>query len=151
MKLELKHLSPYLPYGLKMKIGYVDKVVSLLGLQIGNHAVNNILVKFKYKKDYLAGYLYECKPILHPPSDLTKKIEVNGEKFVPIEKIKHLLGYKCKVSINYDGNLIFKVLNGQYLFYSDFGDVQNILLESHFDIFGLIENNLAIDINTLKS
>lgn len=65
MNLELKHLASYLPYKLKV-INY-------------EKPLNARLV------DLIAGKPYEqYKPILRLLSDLTKEIEINGEKFVPI-------------------------------------------------------------------
>ena len=77
MKLELKHLAPYLPYGLKL-IGDID---------------NNPIDKYDISTDgwlcYITnngggkGRISGYKPILRPLSDLTKEIEINGNKFVP--------------------------------------------------------------------
>lgn len=139
MKLELKHLAGYLPYGLKA-INTFKKKVEILGLQNGNESVNNILWLFRHSNgDYLNGYLYDCKPILHPLSDLTKEIN-NG------------LTYNDLLRSEFDKNGIngfdFYYLQETPLEYP-FKIIQK-LLEWHFDIHGLIENNLAIDINTIN-
>jgi hypothetical protein len=110
------------------------------------------------------------KPILRPLSDLTKEIEVNGERFVPIIKIvdpdnDHNDWIKMKVEI-YNP---FPKMDMHHKYYrvihNELGDIISInpknitalsffmvdkLLEWHFDIFNLIPNNLALDINTLK-
>ena len=125
MKLELKHLAGYLPYKLKgiMYYGGCDREDVELGLM-------DIPV-------WLNGS-YPIKPILRPLSDLTKEIEANGEKFVPIQKYNYL---RFEEISNYRGGS--NTLN--------FIQVreQDALLELHFDIDGLIEAGLAIDINTL--
>ncbi len=83
------------------------------------------------------------KLLLHPLSDLTKEIEHNGGKFVPMEKLK-----------------LKKCDSGEQLsqYYFEFKPqwaslylhhIQK-LFEWHFDVAGLIEAGLAIDINTLK-
>ena len=125
MELELKHLASYLPYNLKGLSTFLgerniytiapDNVMSCLGKNAG------------------------IKPILRPLSDLTKDIEVNGEKFVSIEKLDKIESDVCSYSIDYYINHTKRL---------PYYRVQK-LLEWHFDIFGLIENNLAIDINTL--
>ena len=63
-KLELEHLAPYLPYGLKYIDDDVDKIVELHNLDTGIGLVN-----FGWGD---AKNLYEIKPILRPLSDLTK-------------------------------------------------------------------------------
>ncbi len=137
MKLELKHLSPYLPYRLK-GISY-DEIENTLDTIIGldEDEITTSIGKVEY---------HNLKPILHPLSDLTKEIEVNGERFVPIEKLYYLdiLHYDISLSefINLD-------VVADHIFSNQFIKLYNKLCEWHFDIFGLIENNLAIDINTL--
>ena len=147
-KLELKHLSAYLPYQLKC-IYKGDKNVNILGLsynegeklliKIGTHEWTNF---------------FNIKPIIRPLSDLTKDIEVNGEKFIPIEWFE--IGDDDNVAVDY-GNGNVKLIGllkdmSKYNFidlaYINYGVVEK-LLEWHFDIFGLIKQNLAIDINTL--
>lgn len=94
-----------------------------------------------YQQDSETEYK-SVKPILHPLSNLTKEIEHDGEKFVPIDVIiNHPLSYyddkgDALISIqNYPEQLrIWTIL---------------ILIEWHFNIAGLIEKGEAIDINTL--
>ena len=76
MKLELKHLAPYLPYGLKMKLLNFpfDGHIRILELDCGHD------FHFYLQNNYV-------RPFLRPLSDLTKEIEVNGERFVPIIKL----------------------------------------------------------------
>ena len=84
---------------------------------------------------------YEIIPILRPLSYITKPIEHNGEKFIPINKLKTYFGwaylwgcYKKRETIN-----VYAI---PYACLSK-------LIEWHFDIAGLIEKGEAIDINTL--
>ena len=131
MKLELKHLAPYLPYGLKCM---VDKETVLL---IGLDTEVEYWIIWKKLAASNQGCSYPSKNfklLLRPLSDLTKEIEHNGEKFVP--------------SLNEDSELrqfTFSSFNSIKTYYADFEK----LFEWHFDVFGLIEAGLAIDINTL--
>jgi hypothetical protein len=132
MKLELKHLAGYLPYGLQMYLEDSNGVV------MDSWTLQPDSVTF--------SLINQNKPILRPLSDLTKQIEVNGEKFVPVDT--DLLG-KYEISVIPEFN-----------FFDGCGSNENIdnlpyfvieqLLEWHFDIYGLIEAGLAIDINTLN-
>jgi hypothetical protein len=135
MKLELKHIAPYLPYRLKAKdlITKEIRTVTLLHFTYDTKTVgHNHLI---YEGLLLSKHL----PILRPLSDLTKEIEVNGEKFVPTQEYSYL---RFEEISNYKG--------GQNVMNFIQVREQNILLELHFDVFGLIEQGLAIDINTLN-
>ena len=124
MKLELKHLAPYLPYGLNYQ--YTGNGITKI---MGSHNI-----------DIVNGEVF--KPILRPLSDLTKEIEIDGEIFIPYDWIKE----------NIDRH-------GCYIDYSDMFiepteyayNVVSKLFEWHFDVFGLIEKGLAIDINDLTN
>jgi hypothetical protein len=133
MKLEIKHLAPYLPYRLKMNYGVHNPEL------IGIYGDYTIYLKYndgRIKDQDISNY----KPILYPLEYLTKEIEVNREKFVPSEKIAvHLFEY----------DFLAMVINRKNTKGIPFWVVQK-LFEWHFDVFGLIPAGLAIDINTLK-
>jgi hypothetical protein len=141
MKLELKHLAPYLPYGLRgfyMDADY-DKQIEVEGLYNYDDIYNSEHGDMSF--DYF-------KPILRQLSDLTKEIEVNGEKFVPIIKLaftKSLSMYQFIDGAFYCNNYgkFLEIKEMPYI-------VIEKLFEWHFDVFGLIEKGLAIDINTLN-
>lgn len=123
MKLEIKHLAGYLPYGLKGI--YSGRETEIEFISKDGLLTND---SFQHHLNYS-----EFKPILRPLSDLTKDIEVNGEKFVPSIKVYGLIDIY------------------------DFSDIKELsfetaeqLLEWHFDIYGLIDSGLAIDINKLN-
>lgn len=80
--------------------------------------------------------------IKHPLSDLTKEIEIDGEKITPINMIKQYHGGGYSI----EG---MKLLLSNNPLNLNYRAVQK-LLEWHFDIHNLIEKGLAIDINTLK-
>ena len=158
MKLELKHIAPYLPYGVNCRYKYLsnDKYTKakLTGLTF-----TEIETTYKRKIKGCAGDLIgfegnnnihdlKFKLELRPLSDLTKEIEVNGEKFVPTEKYSDVFG------INDD--YLIEAMNGECGI--DIEDCKNLpqyvfdwLASLHFDVSGLIEQGLAIDLNTVKN
>jgi hypothetical protein len=103
------------------------------------------------------------KPALHPLSDLTKEIEHNGEKFVPIVKLAQIMYPNLEWRLC-EGLYYATVGNAYCTFEYDSGyecflmnnsaQMPQIvcllkLIEWHFDIAGLIEKGEAIDVNTL--
>lgn len=170
--LTLEHLAPYLPYGLNWfcldrdsreweNIGlsriYLDNEI----LEIGGMDVP--LSELPNPIDLT------IKPILRPLSDLTKEIEHNGEKFVPMVellKLAHESYYKEKIGTRYQeiefeqtpirakacfSFMATKDLELYTLMPWNFPTwITQKLLSWHFDVFGLIEQGLAIDINTLE-
>jgi hypothetical protein len=135
-KLTIKEIAPYLPYGLKAACLNVAQY-GLTKPLIKELEASNILTLIDYDPTY--------KPILRPLSDLTKEILHNGEKFVPVEWLEekyYTLGLhkQCEKLAE----------DSRWVNHSDYLLIIH-LLEWHFDIFGLLEKGLAIDINTLKN
>lgn len=106
-------------------------------------------------------YLSEMKPILRPLSDLTKEIDVNGEKFVPIVELSGYKDIKGELFKGYEHKRFYVKLRpesiNEWLCHTIPSDTNSMdyftiqkLYEWHFDIHGLIEYGLAIDINTLN-
>ena len=108
-----------------------------LRIQDYSDAISNELANHSWKAP-----LTQIIPILTPISDLNKEIEI-GKKFLPIDFIKN----RCSSESEFKNLLAiidrnrFKELPYWLLSH---------LFEWHFDVFGLIEKGLAIDINTLK-
>lgn len=113
MKLELKHLAPYLPYGVNM---YYE---SEAGDWIESWELN--IDKVRYALEF------NNKPILRPLSDLSK-------------------GEFCSIIPQSIKLEIIKLNTCHWVSYHNI----KYLLEHHFDVFGLIPQGLAIDINTIK-
>ena len=119
-KLELKHLAPYLPYGLELMMEsepgnpepYIIKMFGVDQYRIQSEDSINVVFG-------------NCKPILRPLSDLTL---TDAEEFMYPD----------------EGHLERSLLSGHapYSVWINF-------VSEHYDVFGLIESNLAIDINTL--
>ena len=111
MKLELKHLAGYLPYGMKYEWS------------------NSI---YYYEHCSTRDFDYEnSKPILRPLSYLTR-FELEKAGFM------YYIDY-----LTYENQGVEWTLRAPY-------DMVVYLLSQHYDIYGLIEAGLAIDINTLN-
>lgn len=153
MQIELKHLAPYLPYKLKVTFESDDEYQhSLIGLDITRYG-GKLISPFE---DYGTCEIERVRPILRPLSDLTKEIEHNRESFVPVEWFE--IGDDSNESLEYDFVNI-KIIEKleviavhkihRELSFIPYGVVQK-LFEWHFDVFGLIDKGLAVDINTLE-
>lgn len=150
-KLTLGHLSAYLPYGLRMIFEGKE------GREITLSSITN---QGKYGVVISGGtgpmWLNSCgfKPILRPLSDLTKEIEHNGEKFVPtVELGKIRVGIGIYRPIASDRPIELNIETEDYSQSIDLHEgylVMQKLIEWHFDVFGLINKGLAIDINTIQ-
>jgi hypothetical protein len=142
----IKEIAPYLPYNVKY---------------MGEYGGISILKKVEFCRPYnkekkcftneigIDGYLIQyIKLILHPLSDLTKEIEVNGVRFVPGEVLSDLMD---EYDLGYNDHY-FNYMTGIYEIshpiYEPYFICQE-LIEWHFDVFSLIERGDAIDINTL--
>lgn len=117
-KLELKHLAPYLPYGLTgICTEEFTGIETVYGISYYKGSSDVYLITSFDDLD-----IEYFKPILRPLSDLTKKEYKNSFYGNPLDYKIDELPYKVFIK----------------------------LLELHFDVFGLIEKGLAIDINTLN-
>jgi hypothetical protein len=174
-KLELKHLAPYLSYDLKM----MTATASMWGVLLENRIfpMHQLHANEKWKvwthdKDF--AYQFNCtgkgfslkqvKPILRPMSSLTDK-----EWFVVLKSLEFTEGLESvdineeRVNITWSNGESYEYYHSSdiAIYFKDFSmhgleDVEMCpfklreeLLKLHVDIFGLIENDLAIDINTL--
>lgn len=119
MKLELKHLAAYLPYGIKLEADYIHKgFKTLLVVQNPTNSLRNGLT-------IPEAIEYNAKPVLRPIEDLKKN------------DFSDVLGH-------FTHDYVFILDETNYWF------VQK-MLELHFDVFGLIPEGLAVDMNTLKA
>lgn len=140
MKLELKHLAAYLPYKLKMITPDGERNLKGIDTVTPGNAIG-LFYWVDTKREM--SFHVDCKPLLRPLSNLTKEITHNGETFVPMLTLS-----KC-----FDMNIIehcFIEQNFHPEYIKTFRyEVAQKLLEWHFDIYGLINAELAIDINTI--
>lgn len=140
MKLELKHLSPYLPYGLMIQGNTHGEVAEMSEVN-----ENNVNIK---DRGFTYGWwadIFDIKPILRPLSDLTKEIEYNGEKFLGSDEFTDNEWGEF-LSLEHIPKMFYKKGLTSIL---DYDSVLE-LIKRHFDIFALIPQGLAIDYNTLK-
>ena len=86
-------------------------------------------------------------PALHPISDLTKQIEHNGEKFVPLRRLLEHSSFNLGAMTNKDIMEFADIYSNVDLI--TVNDLP-LYLEWKFDIAGLIDKGKAIDVNTLK-
>lgn len=156
MKLELKHLAPYLPYKLRVDLSALEHFNLDNKCDIIVYIDEFMYGYTKNKKVGFSSFRYSfvnfntCKPILRPLSDLHKLIDWNKDG--ELTSIGHLHGIE---KVNEDGDEFyaeqFYVEYTQNPSYNlDIRYFNWWLFEHHFDVFGLIEQDLAIDINTLK-
>lgn len=122
MKLELKHLAPYLPYGLKVKDKRHEKRLIYDLDALRSNSDYPVRMTCESEKPY-GAMLSETLPILRPLSDLYKQIEWEDGTYAMTDSI-------------------FDVADDCYATTQSY-------IERHFDVFGLIEKGLAIDINTV--
>lgn len=134
MKLEIKHLTSYLPYGLNIKDVKHGSVFEAL------HFIttpNQDFSLFKGNFDQLIKDKY-LKPILFPLS-LTKEITINGETFVPYDKIKEIYPNTPQFTDYIKGWMqYYGVMDSKCEYVCILK-----LFEWKIDVFGLIEAGLA--------
>lgn len=129
--LEAKHLAPYLPYGLKVLYEDTNKQYPLV---IHNPTVS-MIAGFN-----ITEVLNEpmIKPLLRRMSDFDK-VHNDFDLSTDFE------------TAYYSGTGLEAVFvnTSDKTYLSDIITVSTFLFENHFDVFGLIEQDLAIDINAI--
>lgn len=158
-QLELNHIAPYLPYGLKCQIDLGQNEIIVTenwGLKTGS--------------DYPASYynegkryglmLSQIKPLLRHLSDLYKEIEgVVG--IVDLAKIafpNYEWVLRSDRAVRLDAQTEYFEYDGDFLAGDgwDYYQIPNqldlftYLFQYHYDIFGLIDKGLAIDLNSIS-
>jgi hypothetical protein len=167
MKLELKHLAPYLPYELKMYCEQ-DKTKHTLTIAHQTFDLKSVGLNPILKDEFFKTF----KPILKLLSDITEsemiKMLVIGNPYFKGKTISvnwlnnEILDFNCnggdnQFVITHDlrGVAAFNIqsIDNKKVVNSHFENhigVYTFLLENHYDVFGLIQADLAIDTNTLK-
>lgn len=144
-KLELKHLTPYLPYGLKMfneKSGNIETVKGVV------HWFPDVSIQVMSDGKSKSLDIWPLKPILRPLSDWNKWYKDN---YMQLRGLRNSPFGFYEISFNEYDNLL-AVFSDHEIAYSvnlSMLPILSIVFENHFDIFGLIPAGLAIDINTL--
>ena len=166
MKLELKHIAPYLPYGLIVKHNDEDTLLTDLH-------VSGIINPVKYEAGITSVIdVDEVKPILRPIRSITEDEafeflkRVMPESKRDLEKgsytFKNDEGIMCFNNKDYrlcDYSLIVdndsmgvecEYKTGGYSCYYPNISGYEWLFKHHFDVFGLIKKGLAVDKTKLK-
>ena len=150
MKLELKRIAFYLPYGLDFLCFDVEskefEELPLLSINLRNEELEIGGMDIPIDElPYPNGLT--IKPILRPLSDLTKEIEETEKTLldkIVFESNRHCDAYEEWLEHYIDTN------DESCIEQAPFEIIQE-LFKLHFDVFGLIQQGLAIDINTLES
>ena len=124
--LQIKHLAAYLPYGLPITNGYRDDLI-MFGIK--SHSIYSYFFVNGAEKSTVSNFL-ESYPFLKPLSDLKDVVspemsEINTDTLIAIE-------------ISEFANKKISLHNLSYAAYEE-------LLRNHYDVFGLLEKNIAID------
>jgi hypothetical protein len=138
MKLELKHIIPYLPYGLNVM--FDNKLIGILS-GIRPNLLTELIVMEELDNDtpiYKNWCLDDTKPILKPLSDLKDNKDFI-RKFGG-DNPNNLRMCNLDIDDLINNGLEFETYYGYYEW----------LIENHFDVLRLIDTGLAIDINTLN-
>lgn len=127
-QLELKHFYAYANYGVRLTCPMLENSVILAGFGTDTDGIDKLFI---HHSKYTAWYpIADFKLILKPLSDLT------CHYFYPQANEWQLMDFKKKILDGVNGTLE----------YGAFID----LISKHFDVFGLIDAGLAVDINTLN-
>lgn len=143
-------LSLYLPHRVHItaddKIYNKNSTEELVGIDKKSEKITS-LFRGHLENTY---YFDEVKLILRPMSDLNKSIIVKGynndEEFIPSEELKKIFNIFESLILT---NCTIKLSNKE-LWYSDIEEFLYYLRAWHFDYMGLLDMNLAFDINMLK-
>lgn len=126
MKLELKHLAFYHPFA----VDYIE------------NKRRYTLINLNYFHE--SRFSFSGKLILHPLSDLTKEIIVNEIKSTYLVQLWN----RTRLKDMCDYYELVEEFKENIIDFAPYSAIQ-MLLQWHFDIFGLIDAGLAVDINSL--
>lgn len=120
-KLTIAHIAPYLPYGLQYR-------------SVMNGSINEL-----HDLSVEAELTDWMRPILRPLSQLTQEIEHNGGRFVPVDRLENTY---CTLKVRATIEQLVK--DNRWVNQCEYLLIQH-LFEWHFDVFGLIDDGLAIE------
>jgi hypothetical protein len=177
-QLQLNQISGYFDFGLKVwNEGFSDTNILTVDGYYTIDKINKIWLSFIEKNG--GQSIDDCKPILYPLLDILKEREIEGKQIVPLIELAKIAYPKNRPLSDFSiCNGYVKLDNwniGGYSFHFDKKEISfdcrvdfnghtwrnncyvpnqlkllQKLYEWHFDIHGLIEKGLAIDINTLN-
>ena len=138
-ELELKHLAPYLPYGLPIKIlNHKCDYVSIEFAKANGFYMMADEFYVTYEGGRTGKGVNDFKPLLLPLSKLDKTFSVNGEEYHRNLIMDYFINsrhiFTCQTIIkNRLTTNTLKFLDAQTMF------------KFHFDVFGLIDAGLALN------
>lgn len=189
-KLQLTHIAPYLPYGLKVKWG-----IRVIKMNTGQGSSRHWIGISSLLKWYNSEMIEKPTILLRPLSDLVKPLPSGEIPFIKLfemynrnefsetpykkkecDKIiscdyvyyEFLKSYECILKYAFEtsnmGTLVYsfrydpqlrRFLHRDETHERPLGvshqiDLFNFLFEHHFDVYGLCEKGLAIDINKIN-
>ncbi len=136
MKLELKHIAPYLPYGLEYHQIEINEIDELEYINSNGLVGRNSTYCGEEDHTIICSRIDEIKPILRPLSDLTKEIEIGDIKINPL----------IEIAKNYD-----IVVNEEDAFLEDNKIVWHEILEDPNDRDQPIDNECRFYFDITKS
>ena len=146
MKFEAKHLLAYAPYDVQINLTrrlFEKNNVGLRPFTLSNNAFENEWIII----DNVNYSLSDIKPILRPISALFIEDENKHSHFDDLFAISfegHCDVYDEFLENLYDLGPECDLLQAPY-------EIFEWLVSNHYDVFDLIPNNLAVDINTLPT
>ena len=136
---EQEFIAFSLPYGLQIINTRFGEIHPITQIEFHSNIVSN--------NDKMWCHFNQAQPIVRNISDLTKPIEHNGEKLVPIVELAKMRSSIVENVIPMAFEAIKRDIKSKRLPF----DMVLKLIEWHFDIANLIESGEAIDINTLET
>lgn len=127
---KLKILSAYLPYKLRFLELFFKEESTLFKIDFEEEIYSTIS-----DDDYevYSSDGYDMKPILRDLSDLTKEIEHNGERFVPVEELNSIYSFDCSNEEMATHILKLEIDSMPYWLFEK-------LISWHFNVFSLPES-----------
>ena len=157
-KLELKHLAPYLPYGLKVRYNnkeYLVHAIEVKGrLMLETEPMYVVFMNIKYVKPILRPLYsmtekeaYEFGVLLIGEADMEDKEVKIGDTAV-MGDVYPTIMYEDKEDEDYSVMIQFGSMGISMCgLYVTPHEAYEWLFKNHFDVFGLIDEGLAIDKN----
>jgi len=173
MKLELKHLAPYLPYGVKCYVDFKDeesgdvvyiptvdlttdniqyylnsRVTGMIALRPLSDLVDQTLIATLCKKAIFQIWGFDDFDFI------IKSYHNEGDNYgIVATSDDWLIGFTVDFEMQKDFRLSLATPGQESTSYMmlDKLELFNWMLENHFDVFGLIDAGLAIDINSIKA
>lgn len=142
--MKLHQIVPYLPYGLNIKI--LNHKCDYVGIEYakanGFYFIAGSL-HITYEGGSTGKDISVFKPILRPISDILILINHNGKKICLVEWLEE---FYCTLDLHQQAIRLTNDI--RWVNQCDYMLIMH-LIEYHFDVFGLIDAGLAIDINTV--